>query len=142
MVVDRIRRLRPAARYARSAASRVDELVERARDEAAREDDERLELEVDAHARLAAGAQVAAHAEAGQAERGRVADLGRRAGVDLLAVELGDQQLRAADRRALRSPTSIPNACSRPSARAAANSSGSDSVHGSTGSTCSASAGT
>jgi hypothetical protein len=77
----------------------LQQLRERAGDEAAGQHDEGLELEVDAHARLAARAQVAAQRQARQSERGRVADLGGRAGVDLLAVEMGDEQLRAADRR-------------------------------------------
>src|SRR5206468_4193993 len=80
------------------AVYRAHELIERAHHGAPALEDEAFYLEVHAHPRLAALAQVRAKAEAAQAERRREPDLGDRAGVRLLPVEKRGEQRARSDR--------------------------------------------
>jgi GNAT superfamily N-acetyltransferase len=74
------------------------QVVDRCHHGAARGDDEVLDLQVDVDARFAVLAHVGPQPEAAQPERGGEADHGRRAGVELLPVEHGDEQPAGADR--------------------------------------------
>src|SRR4051812_47993092 len=63
-----------------------------------------LDLQVHAHPRLAALAQVGAETEAAQSQRGGEADLRRRPGIDLLPVEVRRKQHAAAYRLGVSRP--------------------------------------